>query len=926
MRHVPLPWLCVFAAVAVYGVLTGLHSGDSPAWTAFADIGEALAASLAAVACAIRARSVHARYAAAREAERASAELEAGGGPARVPRRPAWSLLALGVGSWALGQLCVCIYEIGLGVRIPEPSVADGFFLLSYVFVICGLLAFVRTPATRLSRLRGAVEALCIACGFMLCSWSLVLGSVLARRDTLDFGRLVNLSYPMLDAVALGVVFFVGLRRRLDPPTGLGLLALGIALWTLSDSSWWYMIEVDPTLPSVTPFETGWVAGFVLVAFAAWRSHQPRIWSQPPRDRPSALSLPALPGAGGVLIVLAQWLVRGHLESSSALLGIMGVFMMLALALLVIVTYENHALTGHLERRVQERTAELHRTERYYRALVQHSSDLVMVLDADLRIRYVSDSSQSVFGLRPQQLSGRGLEVFGEDARRTLTEALERLSVAPEDDAPVAWRLTDPTGRTRCAESTITNLLADSSVGGFVLNTRDDTDRVALEEQLQDQAFRDPLTGLPNRALLGDRASQAFARAHRTASSVAVMAVDLDAFKLVNDGFGHRAGDMLLCAVAERLSATVRPQDTVARLGGDEFVVLMDPAADAAEAMALAERLLEALPEEITVEGVSHRVTASIGVALGAAPHTSFDQLLCDADVALYCVKRAGRNSVQLFEARMNLHARERFKLQTELRKALDGEGLCLHYQPECDVASGRLDGFEALVRWRHPEHGMMGPDLFIPLAEETGLIVPLGRWVLHEALAQMMRWTRAYPSARSLAISVNVSAVQLKSPTLVADVQDALRSVAIDPARVVLEVTESSFIDSSAEIIDTLRALKALGVRLAIDDFGTGYTSIGNLQSMPIDILKVDKTFIDAINDGAHGGELLEAVVNIGRVLSLVTIAEGIEESEQLAIARELGCDLAQGYLLGRPLPSDETERLLTLRPAELVSPQPRG
>ncbi len=920
---ISLPWLFVFVAVAVYGVLTALHSGNSTGWTAFADIGEVLAAALATVACAIRATRVRRTYAAALEAGRAShtdtgEEPQA---PDRVQPRPAWLLLTLGVGSWALGQLCVCVYEIGLGTRVPEPSVADGFFLLSYAFVISGLLAFVRTPAGVLSQLRGAVEALCIACGFVLCSWSLVIGSVAARDGALGLGGLVNLAYPVLDSVALAALFFVALRRRLNLPAELGLLALGIILWTLSDSSWWYMIEVEPNLPSVTPFETGWVAGFVLVAFAASRAHQSRVLTARPVDSKFLLSLPALPGVGGVLIVLSGWLIRGHVESSNVLLGIMGVFMMLALALLVIVTYENYALTSDLERRVDMRTAELHQTERYYRALVEYSSDLVMVLDANLKIRYVSDSSERLFGFSRDQLMGRGLEVFGGEAPEALTDALERLGSSHDESAPVVWKLTDRTGRARSAESTITNLLADSAVGGFVLNTRDDTDRVALAKQLQEQVFRDPLTGLSNRALLSDRASQAFARSQRTGDAVAIMAIDLDAFKLVNDGFGHRVGDLLLCGVAERIVATVRPEDTVARLSGDVFVVLMDPAPNAAAALAFAERIRERLGQELTVEGVIHRVAASIGVAIGSTGHTNFDQLLCDADVALYCVKRGGRNGVRLFEASINLNARERFERQTDLRKALDGEGLCLFYQPECNVETGHLDGFEALVRWNHPEQGLIAPDSFIPLAEETGLIVPLGRWVLGEALRQAVSWGRQYASARRLIISVNVSAVQLKAPSILADVEDALRMSQIDPARVVLEVTESSFIESSVEIVETLRELKALGVRLAIDDFGTGYTSIGNLKSMPVDILKVDRSFMASTNDGGHDRELLEAIVNIGHVLSLVTVAEGIEETEQLAIAADLGFDLAQGYLLGRPLPPDEAERIIAGHSSVLVS-----
>ncbi len=902
----------MFAAVGVYAVLTGVHTGNSHGWTAFADIGEVLAAALATVACTVRAKGVRARYAQALEAGAAP-----GGRPERSarpgpPRRMAWPLLAAGVGAWTLGQLSVCIYEVGFDVRAPEPSVADAGFLLGYVLVSCGLLAFVRTPAGNLSRLRGAVEALLIACGFLLCSWSLLIAPVLKGQTPQSFGDLVNIAYPVLDAVSLGAVFFVALRRRLDPPAGLTLLAIGIILWTVADSSWWYLIETQPTLPSVTPFETGWVAGFVLVAFAAWRAHQPRVWAAPPRDSRLVLALPALPGIGGVAIVLGDWLVRGQISSSGVVLGIMAVFMLLALVLLVIVTYENHALTSDLERRVERRTAELHKTERYYRALVQYSSDLIMVLDADLRIRYVSDSCQTVFGFAGDELIGHGLDVFGEQASGTLTAALERLGTTHGKPAPVAWSLEDSTGRRRRAESMITNLLADSDVGGFVLNTRDDTDRVTLEEQLQDQAFHDPVTGLPNRALLGDRAAQAFTRAQRSAGAVAVMAVNLDAFKLINDGYGHAAGDQVLCEVAERLLVSVRPEDTVARLGGDEFVVLMDPAPDPQEAVALAERLLDVLRHDYQLEDGTHRVTASIGMAIGALPHTNFDQLLSDADVALYCVKRAGKDAVQLFEASMNVNARERFRLQTDLRKALDGEGLTLYYQAECHVETGRLDGFEALIRWEHPEHGMMAPDRFIPLAEETGLIVPLGRWVLNEALGQAVRWAGEYENGSELTISVNVSAVQLRAPSIVADVGGALHRSGIDPGRVVLEVTESSVIDSSEETIRTLTALKELGVRLAIDDFGTGYTSIGNLQTMPFDILKVDKSFIDAINDGAHGGELLEAVVNIGRVLSLVTIAEGIEETGQLETARRLGCDLAQGYLFSRPLPPDEAAALI--------------
>jgi diguanylate cyclase (GGDEF)-like protein/PAS domain S-box-containing protein len=894
------------ALVAVYGVLTGIHAGNAHSWTVFADLGQLLAAAITTIACATRTKRVGAASQTHHPDDGNVSDLA-------VHRRIAWRRLTIGIGCWTLGELGDCVYEIVLRTHVPEPSVADIAFLLSYMFVISGLLAFVRTPAGALSRLRGAVEGLFMSCGFVLCSWSLVISSVHGHSGPLTFTGLVNLAYPVLDAVALAVALFVALQRRLNPPAGLGLLALGIVLLSVSDSSWWYITEVNPHPVTVTPFQTGWVAGLVLITFAALRRSKPqRAAVRRAMEHRLALALPSLPAIAGMLIVLCSWLLQGYVESTATLLAIMGVEVLLGLALLLLVTYENHALTSHLERRVEERTAELDETERYYRALVQHSSDLVIVVNADLTIRYVSDTALSMLGFRPEDLAGHSLDIFGAQAARTLGEALSRVQPGHDQLVRLEWDLTDSNERPLRAESTITNLLSDPHVRGFVLNTRDDTDRAALADQLRNQAFHDPLTGLANRALLEDRTSQALARSQRAGSEVAIIAIDLDAFKIVNDGFGHRSGDLLLCAVAQRLLTVVRPEDTVARIGGDEFVVLMDPAPDAASAQMLAERIREALLAELEIEGTVHQPTASIGVALGGTPQTNFAQLLCDADVALYCVKQAGKNSIQVFQPNMNMNARERFELQADLRRALEDEQLTLFYQPEFDAKSGELDGFEALVRWMHPKHGLMSPDSFIPLAEQTGLVVPLGRWVLKEALTQAMRWSDADTTARSLIISVNVSAVQLKAPSIIGDVEDALASSGINPARVVLEVTESSFIESSDEIIDTLHALKALGVRLAIDDFGTGYASISNLRSMPIDILKVDKSFLASCNDGGHGSELLEAIIHIGRVLSLVTIAEGIEQPTQLATARDLGCDLAQGYLFSRPVPAAEAEQLI--------------
>jgi EAL domain-containing protein (putative c-di-GMP-specific phosphodiesterase class I) len=367
----------------------------------------------------------------------------------------------------------------------------------------------------------------------------------------------------------------------------------------------------------------------------------------------------------------------------------------------------------------------------------------------------------------------------------------------------------------------------------------------------------------------------------------------------------------------------MRPEDTVARLGGDEFVILMDAVRDDDSALAFAERIRYALRMAITAEGNTHEITASIGVAVGAAPHTNFDQLLCDADVALYEVKASGKDSVQLFQPSMHQQTRVRFQLQDDLRKAIENGQFWLLYEPEFAIDGEQLTGFEALIRWNHPQHGLLPPERFVPLAEETGLIVPMGRWMLEEALRQTAAWNRNDAAARPLSISVPVSAVQLNAPSLFAELEGAMQESRIDPRAVVLEITESSLLDCSARIVDTLRALKTLGVRLAIDDFGTGYASMSYLQRMPVDILKVDESIVAASGDGGRRREMFEAIVNMGRVLSLVTVAEGIESPAQLDTARELGCDLAQGYLLGRPLPPEAAQRLVVQ--SSRATPAPR-
>jgi diguanylate cyclase (GGDEF)-like protein/PAS domain S-box-containing protein len=634
---------------------------------------------------------------------------------------------------------------------------------------------------------------------------------------------------------------------------------------------------------------------------AAEAAQRPLLW---------ALSLAAIAGFAALAMAAVLWVTGGDVGPVGVLLSIGAVMVGLALLLQLIVFYQNRALTSDLERRVQQRTAELRATERYFRALAQHSSDVIAVVGADLNVLYVSDSMSDIFARDPTELVGRPLDTLS-GGSVPLTHALERAINEPGRVMRVEWELTDGSGRLRYAESAIANLLGDPHVRGLVVNTRDATDQVVLQRQLRQQAFHDPLTGLANRALLTDRAEHALARSARSGAMVAVVLVDLDGFKFVNDSLGHQVGDIVLCEVARRLQSLVRSEDTVARLGGDEFVILIDDVSALEEPKRLAERVGEVLRPRFELSDSDYAVTASVGVAIGSGTEVDVHDLVRDADTAMYVAKTGGKDSVRVFAPSMHERAHERFRLQVDLRQALERSELLLFYQPIFDMLDGRLKGFEALVRWSHPTRGLVAPERFIPLAEENGLIVPLGRWVFQEALGQLGAWDSRHEGARALSMSMNVSTVQLRSPSLIADVRGALEHSGVAPSRVVLEITEGSLANETERVIEVLEELRALGVRIAIDDFGTGYASLSHLQRLPVDILKVDKSFVAALSDEDKSRELLEAIMGVGRALSLAVIAEGIEAQSQMNTLHEMGCEMAQGFLVGRPTPAELAESL---------------
>ncbi|GAC1646435.1 MAG: hypothetical protein NVS4B8_18620 [Herpetosiphon sp.] len=435
-------------------------------------------------------------------------------------------------------------------------------------------------------------------------------------------------------------------------------------------------------------------------------------------------------------------------------------------------------------------------------------------------------------------------------------------------------------------------------------------------DSLAHRAFHDELTGLPNRALFVDLLHRSMSRSQRRHEWITMLFLDLDNFKVVNDSLGHAVGDHVLRAVANRIAASVRPGDTVARLGGDEFTILLDGATHIDIAKQIAERILSELQRPLLVEGHEVVLTASIGIALDSANDTEPNTLMRNADVAMYRAKGEGKAHYAVFDESMSTSAHERFQLEADIRRAIHQAEFEVYYQPIVDLGSGRITALEALVRWKHPERGLIAPAAFIPLAEETGLIVPLGRWVLETACRQLQLWDRSMPEGAALHISVNLSAKQLQDPRLVADVETILQATGLEPTRLELEITESVLMAQAGGPLAILDALKRLGVRLAIDDFGTGYSSLAYLKRLPIDTLKIDRTFVDGLGTDQVDMAIINAIAVLAHSRGLQCVAEGIESSLQWQHVHLLGCDSGQGYYFARPMPAAGVAHLLATPP----------
>ncbi|HEY1741344.1 MAG TPA: EAL domain-containing protein [Acidimicrobiia bacterium] len=598
-------------------------------------------------------------------------------------------------------------------------------------------------------------------------------------------------------------------------------------------------------------------------------------------------------------------------------LGILG--MAFVMRLLATKTEENERALAARDRA----DADLHATMSLMSATLESTADGILVVDRDGKMT-LSNRRFAEMWRMPGDIVKSG------DDSRALAYATEQLVHPDTFAAKIAELYDQPDSESddtlefkdgRVFERHSRPQRVDGIIVGRVWSFHDVTERNQLLDQLSHQAFHDALTGLANRALLRDRLEHAIARSRRSASTVVVLFCDLDGFKMINDTLGHDHGDILLAEVAVRFRQSLREGDTAARLGGDEFAIVLD-SSTRDDSIALAQRLIDTLREPFAIKGRDVFVRASIGIADNADEALDADELLCRADIAMYAAKGRGRDRYEIFQPSMQTELTARHELHGDLRRAIAAGELELHYQPLVDLPTSRIESFEALVRWRHPTRGLIQPDAFIPVAEDTGLIVDLGRFVLHEACRQIVEW-RALPDAGDLCIGVNVSSHQLYEDSFVADVEAALAASGLPAPNLVLELTESALLTDSVHVQQRLAALKTLGVRIAIDDFGTGYSSLSYLRTFPIDFLKIDRTFVDELRaDDDQGAVMVRSIISIGHNLRLDVIAEGIEDAEQLTALREAGCNTGQGFLFARPTPAADVPHMLaTYRgaPAEI-------
>jgi diguanylate cyclase (GGDEF)-like protein/PAS domain S-box-containing protein len=812
---------------------------------------------------------------------------------ARGALRTAWMLVAVALALYFGG---VAIGTISwLRGQDPFPGPADIFYCAFYPVLAAGAVFLIRAAAVRVPWIQLSLDATIFVVGFGAFFWFLVIRPVASHAEVDFLKQALSLAYLGLDCIVLlilGVLVLTGAgnvggwRVPLLLLGGFATMFLGDILWSLAKVRGYYLPGGFQDVLYLTCYAPVAAAG----------CQQMRIIVAPARVAANtsdavARSLPYAAMLAAFLVLV--YFARGDIGGPSTVMTMI----MFALTLLFMVR-QGVVLRG--DALLRERRA-TRMVEERYASLIANASDVIMIVAADGVLRFVSPACERTLGLKPEEITGKSLPEMwaGEDGEKVRLFLAEVAATTSGTIGPVELRI--QRGERRCViEGVGSNLTEDPAVQGLALNFRDISERKALEEQLRQLAFHDPLTLLANRNLFRDRVQHALTLAQSGHSSVAVMFLDLDNFKNINDSLGHDAGDCLLQAVAQRIVKTTRTSDTVARLGGDEFAVLLEGIAAITDVERLADALIETLDLPFALDGIEVRVAASIGVAFSTAEGGA-EALLSNADIAMYHAKAAGKNRHVTFKPQMQDMLHERLRLEADIGRALAQQEFFLEYQPIVDLGTKSLLGVEALVRWRHPEAGILMPGRFIQVAEECGQIVKLGRWVLKQACLDVCSWRTSIAGGAGLRLAVNISGRHLQHGELVDDVARALRESGLEPGNLVIELTESTIMYNTDANLERFQRLKALGVKVAIDDFGTGYSSLSYLHRFPIDILKIDHSFVSRLTNSDNGPELARAVITLGETLGLDTVAEGIEFEAQVSALLALGCVAGQGFLFAK-------------------------
>jgi diguanylate cyclase (GGDEF)-like protein/PAS domain S-box-containing protein len=820
------------------------------------------------------------------------------------PGRRAWLVLILGTVLYSTANVPWYLYPKIVGRSLGFPSVADAAYLTGYGLLCVGLVALVRSRG-RGDR-GGVVDGLIVTLGLSVFWWSAIISPYVEASGLSASQRLVSIAYPLVDVALVGVVVaLVSIRGTRGP--AFWLLLGSLVAQTASDT-FYAQAVLHGTFRFGAPYFLGWLVAYPLLGAAvlhpSMRGLAAGTAARPTASRMRVLLVTTVALMPTVVLGVLE-LIEGDVDSVAitAIAGVAFLMAMIRLRMLMVDVSE-----------LRRAEAALRDSEVRYRSLVERVPAVTYLADPGETgtWRYVSPQIEGLLGFSPEEwLEDPTLwarQIHPDDRERVVTKEINLTGAAAGRDPSAfpalatEYRMLARDGRVIWVRDEAFFVPDEAGVPATLRGILVDiTERKALEEELSRQAFQDTLTGLPNRALFHDRVEQALARARRDDTRLSVMVLDLNGFKSINDSLGRQAGDQILVEMADRIRVCVRGSDTAARLGGDEFAILLD-GADASEAGAMASRLLASLTAPFQIGDRELFVDGSVGIAEARGPMT-LDEVLRDADAAMYSAKRKGKGSYEVYKESLHADVLQQLELSSELRRALHREELVLHFQPVVILPRGEVVGMEALVRWNHPTRGLVPPGDFIPVAEESGLIAPIDRWVLREACRRGVEWN--LPSARPdpLRMHVNISPRHLHDVSLVDKVAEILRETGFPPGLLTLEITETTLVHDAEAALRVLHELKDLGVLLAIDDFGIGFSSLSYLRRLPVDVVKIDRSFVSGLADDPAEWGLARGIVKLVHGLGLETVAEGIERADQVAHLRALGCGRGQGFYFARPV-----------------------